>query len=458
MKCHITNHCLYQKSFWNFNSYRLQNLFIDCYLKSKDQIYPCHKIILSLKSRYFYEYFKSKSESEIELPINPNNFFNDILIYLYTGDIHLNSQNIALACKFSEFYGIDCLKDLIQHQFKNILTLKNCLNISKSLRANGIQTKDDQIAEIILKDFLMNKIDKIEQTYSSISPNVLSKILVKFNNIISDDQKINLIEEYLVSQGSIDLNQREKEVLASVIDWSNPNSYKYVVNYKCDWVPSNIIKPKINQILNIRRTLIQSTDDDFKLVVKDVSKFYPLFHIFEISHPHLEEEERYDVSHLLSTIGDIAKNVNILNNGFIQVQTSYCLPDFIPQFIFDQDDMEHYFVSFGSDQNHPYLTFSFGKEANFLLTQIEIQTFRLHKEQGHTRSPKRLFLECYDDENKSDKPLERVELDTSNGISKIKLSLNKYYQYYRIAMNDPDPIKSWVLRIVKMKIYGNFNK
>lgn len=454
----LHNQHLCQKSAWNFNYYRLNHLFIDCSLKSNDQIYPCHRIILALKSQYFYEYFKSKSESEIELPINPNNFFNEILTYLYTGDIHLNSKNIAIACKFSEFYKIDCLDKLIQHQFRNILSLKNCLKISKSLRANGVHSKDDQISEIILNDFLMNKIDDIKQIFSSISPNVLSKILIKFKNAIKDDQKVSLIEEYLISQESSDLSEKEKEALASVIDWSNPDSYKYIINYKCDWVPSKIIKPKINQILDLRKTLIEKVDNDFKLVSEDVSKFYPLFHICEIGNSDINEKTNHDITHFLSTIGGIAKEFNIFKYGLIDLKALNYLPDFTPQFIFDQDDIDHYFLSIGNDQDHPSLSFSFGKEAKFLLTQIEIQTSKPHLEQVQAFTPKRLFLECYDDENKSDKPIEKVELDTSKGSANINLSLKKSYLYYRIIMDDPDSVHSWVFRIIQIKIYGNFDK
>lgn len=443
-----------QKAFWNFDRYRLDNVLIDCSLISNDEIYPCHRIVLASKSQYFYEYFKSKLDTEIKLPINPENFFTKILDFIYKGSININSRNIAVVCKFSEFYKISSLENLIQQQFKNIISINNCLGISKSLRDNDIHTKDIQIAEIIYKDILKNKVDDIHKIYSSVSPNVLSKILAKFQSVIEDDQKINIIENYLMSQKTLFLKEIDKEALASVIDWSNADSYKYIICYKCEWLPSKLIKPRINTILNLRRDLIHKANNVFKSASKGISKFYPLIKICEINNLESVEKNDYDVTHFLSTVGNLSKKINILKYGFIQVKTSTYLPDFAPQFIFDQNDNSNYFLSIGDDLNHPFLTFSFGEKANFLLTQIEIQTSRLQNEQYQTYLPYKLQIECFDcDENS---PLEKIELNNSKELSITKVSLKKYYKFYRIIMNESDPVHSWVFRLIQIKINGKF--
>lgn len=446
----------YKESPWNFNRYRLNNIFIDCFLKSKDEIYPCHRIILASKSRYFFEYFKLHAESEVNLPIDPQNFFTDVLDFLYTGNIQLNSKNIALACKISEYYQIDCLEKLIQQQFSNILSFNNSLKISKSLRDNDVHSKDDQITQVILNNFIKNKIENIKQVYSSISPNVLAKILAHFKDTIADELKIDLIEDYLLNQSSIILSEKDKEALSSTINWGNPNSYKYILHYQCDWVPSKIIRPIINQILDLRRTLIQNVKNDFALASGKVSKFYPLLRVCEIGNPDVEVKNEYDITHFLSTIGGMVKPFNIFQYGFIQIQNSNFIPEFYPHFIFDQNDDQHYFLSIGNDNDHPYLAFSFGKDAIFQLTKIEIQTSRPHIYQGQTFSPSKMILECFD-ELKDSEPIEKVELDTSSGLLNKKVSLGKHYQYYRIRMNEPDPIHSWVFRLLNLKIFGKFN-
>ena len=183
-----------------FDRFRKENCFIDCFLVSGDQKFPAHKIILSNKSRYFHEYFQKSNVNndgvlEIDLPINPGNFFINVINFIYTHNINITIDNVSYAYKCAEFYKIDFLFNVVLEKLKEFLTWKNILTICKSFIQNDITSCNELLATSLFSYIQKGKFKSWKNIMHSISPAILAYILKELPDY-TEDEKVQVIDNY----------------------------------------------------------------------------------------------------------------------------------------------------------------------------------------------------------------------------------------------------------------------
>ncbi|OHT14010.1 hypothetical protein TRFO_15655 [Tritrichomonas foetus] len=436
--------------FLKFNDFRKSGVFIDCHILSNEERFDCHKIILTRWSKYFYRYFSTCSDSNVQLPKNPGNFFKNVLEFIYTRKITLNEENISFAYKCAEFYEIEELHKIVVEQLNSILSIKNVLKLSKQFVENEISSQDEKFSSIISKNFNSEKFKSKTNIFKCISPTMLANILSDLTEY-TPSEKIKMIDLYYSIKPNI--KEADKISLSNIFDWSDENSYKYFINHNCDWIPSNISRKLINLIINIRRSLIDQAEKEFNINSNSVFWIFPFTYLNSIQYAEVHNQKEFEITHFLKTLGGKTEKVGIVEYGLVNLISSHSLYCCEPKNAFEKGN--HYFCSIGNSSSAPFFTFSFGTNSKFLVTRIECHTSMDHKYQGKTPTPKFLRFEGTNNDPNSEFTL-IAKLDASSGVISQNVDLKKPYHYYRLLMSDMEIGGGYIMRLNDLKIFGYF--
>lgn len=116
------------------NGFRLSNQYTDVEVVVGGKTYSCHRIILALRSPYFNAMFggnfTEKSVKQVvlnEVEVKP---WEEMLEFMYTGEITITRSNVLRVYKSSNFFCIDGLENkCVEFMKKNPLFIKDLMEI-----------------------------------------------------------------------------------------------------------------------------------------------------------------------------------------------------------------------------------------------------------------------------------------------------------------------------------------
>lgn len=119
-----------------YSLYKTQELTDFCVVASNGTRFNAHKVVLAAGSEYFSALFRfeistdeSKSKNEVKIEDFNGEIIKQILLYLYTGTIELETKNLATILEAADFFEIKDLLIEIQDFIEDILEPINCLDI-----------------------------------------------------------------------------------------------------------------------------------------------------------------------------------------------------------------------------------------------------------------------------------------------------------------------------------------
>ena len=513
--------------------FRKDGKFLDVVLISGNKKYEAHRIVLAMNSSWFYEYFDQRKEIEklepnqkmvIDLPCNPCDCFSVVLDSIYTGKLELTPKNAPSIYKIVEFYGIskyvEPLKNYISktisestvlfyaNQFikyemfeqASILThfIAKCIhaifdqpNTSHRVTLKAIyeNVNDGRVfAEALndkkLRELTKEEIDaKLERRYNKAlkiynekkeEKNDQKPNEVAYNKritFLTEDQKVSIVDEYV---GDRRMNEEEREALAKVADWEKEDSYKYLVHYKCDWLPARISRELIKKILVIRKNSLDAFSKQSETALDPVSRWYPFSWITSIA----ETDETLStpvvkIIDFISTLGGVVNEFNPQEYGFINPEEEGTIlgvqhyKRFLVKNIFETN--EKFYVGRGKGNVSPGFILKFGQSTRIKPERIIINS-HIEKNVPHIDvalsqqeiskipksyrvAPSSVIIQTFSDGKESEEKI----LETRNGIGEksfCELGINDEFDSIKVQLKGEGPIQ--VLRIKHIEIVGSF--
>ena len=117
----------------------------------------CHKNVLAATSPYFKGLFtsdmKEKNEKTVDFSFVKIEVAEDVIRYMYTGQICLTEENIFALLECGDFLLISQLKDKIGRYLEGTLALSNCLSICTTAKHYNCTVLQQTAEEFICKNF-----------------------------------------------------------------------------------------------------------------------------------------------------------------------------------------------------------------------------------------------------------------------------------------------------------------
>ena len=329
------------------NQFRSDKVFIDVILRSNNDEIPAHGLLLSKYSKWFKEQLSQLERKRnepviIDLPVNPNSAMQAVIEAFYSGRLNLTIKNATSILKIGVFYGIDPITQIVRHFIQKNLNPTTALvyaaeliNLDLIVDAQKLsKCIAGELHEIVHSPGVPRQISK-EQIFKAVSDGRVFASIIKeaiFSKDITDgktvhpalteEQKVEIIDEYV---GDKDIKiEDEKEQLASAINWDSPNSYKYLVHYKCDWVPPRISRKLLYKILNARRENSKVFKEDSNHANSKLSRWFP-FAWIQVTADAIPTKETplVYVNKFISTFGGCTSPINPSDFGFINANDDH---------------------------------------------------------------------------------------------------------------------------------------
>ena len=183
----------------NFNELREENVLCDATLRIEGQDFAAHRCVLSAASPYFRSLFtsgfKENESNVIELQERKSAAAaNEVLRFIYTGEILINASNAQDLYKVADYLIIPSLKTNVSEYLKESIDATNCLALELFASQFGCESLEQAAVAFKLGNFVS---------------------LVKTDDFKAlDFQKV----KQLISHDEI-IVSREEEVYEAVVSW-----------------------------------------------------------------------------------------------------------------------------------------------------------------------------------------------------------------------------------------------
>ena len=153
------------------NSFRKLQTFCDVVLVVKDRRFSAHKVVLAASSPVFKALFtseltreKANEDFEVNVPDFDPNTVEELLNFVYTGEVGITEKNAEELLKVADYYDISNLKELCAEILFINLKPSNCLGIQEVAELYCYE----QLHEAAT-DFICNNLTSIWQTEEYLS-------------------------------------------------------------------------------------------------------------------------------------------------------------------------------------------------------------------------------------------------------------------------------------------------
>lgn len=443
--------------FWN------EKKFIDFYLKTQNEEIPCHRLILCMKSKFFFREFSSAriNSTTYTVPFNPNGYFINVITFLYSGELVVTIQNIAQYTAIGEYYEIDCLLQLVDKYFDELFTKDNAYELINNFCSNKIQRYHEKMTNILSKNFDDFKIGSIIKVADS---KLLSCLLKELDNYTMDE-KVKINDEFTRIHGRY-LTDIDKENLTSIYDFSsNSDSYRFLIFNRCDWMVSSIQRILLSQVIDKRKAKIEEFQNNFDKSFEKVSdsdtdtdstyftgKWVVFSSISDIS--LIKETKEIDLIDYIRTFDGIIDKINPLQYGLINITHSEPIsPLFGGLNIFDSF---YYFASY-ADANNPYINFNIGWENRFLIHAIQLESVPNAKDKPKRPLIGKIIMSLANNEEEEEADEFYYNVEDPNVLHYF--SENQHLvssSSIRLTMIEANSSGGWLFRFSYPKIVGMF--
>lgn len=265
--------------------------FIDVKLVSEIGEYNAHKIVLARYSTWFEKTFKDlpADAASLQLPCDPEGAFALLLEIIYTNAVKISVKTapallkVAVAYEFPDVIEqvqkfIDESTSMIENEEIILYYVSKFIEYGLIDDAQKLAPKFAKYLSQMIANGGKAGIMSMDRMYRSVSDGrVFASILIDPQVIDkwSEEQKVEQID--IFHSMHPELKEPEKEALAnpSIVNWSNENSYRYLVHYVCDWLPAKISRPLYRKIFNIRAANSRVFEKDCETASAKLSRWFP---------------------------------------------------------------------------------------------------------------------------------------------------------------------------------------
>jgi len=434
-----------------FYRFFTEKLFIDFTIKCGTERIMCHKIVLVQSSKYFSDFFsRNPFAKEIEIPYYLDYSLSGIIESCYSNRIEVDIKSVIPVLKYSSMLGIvhiynQCKTFLIAH-LKDSNRMKYAAQLC-NLGLSDVISNPESISYFssCLKNHAMQK-----KLFSAITPDFFVNLMgYPDNSHYSNKQKICLIEVMYQVRGFISDECRDS--LASLIDWNEPDSYLYFMQYDLLWVPDRIARPFIGIALNNRISTVSCLCNEFKTIESTNSLYLMSWASFIYQSKPFKYPMNVEALSFISTQFGICRHFNIADYGLIQLTGSSSLsPEFELKKILEPD--MYYCSQDGSSTNHPYIVLSFGSDVRFRLQSITVNSDLIRVSKAKRGSPKVLHVDFGIGRTFPSTPL--VDIKSNNDICYGET--DETITSLKISMISESSSEWWNLRIKSIELNGHF--
>ncbi|OHT12166.1 BTB/POZ domain containing protein [Tritrichomonas foetus] len=383
-----------------FNTFRKVDQFNDCVLISGNDQIRCQRLILSKYSNYFKRYFaehplkKLGDVCTVTLPVNPNNILDSFLQIIYENYLPITIQNIPPLLKMAVYYECPSLQVILKNFYLSATNNDTILYFAEKFieldLLDDAKALAPQLAEHVKRIHNCDPTEKFSITdiYKSLSPQVFAAVFCQESlKFIPDHEKVRYIDKFVIYRGLEITDEKDREELASPINWSDASAYTHMVHYKCDWLPDKLARPLLNIILNSRRSSITKFRNEIKKSDPKVSRWYPSTWAYAIQEAKIARcSPSVDVVDFIRTLGGLAQPINPIKYGFIFIPNE-CVPlmnKFKPENAFLVHNNSTYYLANKVGNKMPTIGFDLKTNSKLKIESISIDSTVLKKEQKGT--------------------------------------------------------------------------
>ena len=456
-----------------YTGYLKQNEFCDVVLHfNSGKSFSAHKIFLAQKSGWFLNYFKKDpSVSSIQIEFDPDGKFFAFITSVYQNHFEIDQINFASFLKCAEYYSFTLEFKQISQYINSLIHRNTILQFSTALSKWDLNTECLQNLSYLYDIFNNTKNKKI--FYRSVSPTVFAAILKKLPDSNKIYERFQFISEYVRTNHKA-LTENDKVQLASVINWKDSKAYRLILEFDNDWIPDSIARNLFSQALNARRKTAKAFENDVQKAKGDNSRWFALSWLHSLSKGIPENAtpvvDVFQCARLLGGNNEInpAKYMlfETLSSPFVgqgtNVEYMYSVNN-----IFTSDNDNYFLSKEGSAKQHPFISFSFGRNAKLLLKSLQVNSYA-HRYQPRSllyqqhsgrdfyirRGPASLALETGVG---GSAPSERVAtLDFQDNHSDFTFPQPVLASSIKISMPLQSSAGWWNLRISNIEVQGQF--
>ena len=140
------------------DEFRRQRILCDTVLHVDGQEFPAHKNILAASSAYFLGLFtsdmKERYQSEVKLEGLKSFAMDDLLNYIYTGEVEITDENVKELVFAGDYLLIESLKDKGSVYLEETLSPSNCLSVRAFSEKYDCEELIDKSESFILENFV----------------------------------------------------------------------------------------------------------------------------------------------------------------------------------------------------------------------------------------------------------------------------------------------------------------
>ncbi|OHT10933.1 hypothetical protein TRFO_19622 [Tritrichomonas foetus] len=476
---------------YRFYDYWKRKIFIDCHIITGHDTIPCHRLILAKNSRYFFQIICSndKEVKEIEIKFDPGNNLKHVIEYLYSGTIEINQNNLIQFAAIAYYYQIESLISIVDLSLIQFMKKENAIYFLKQCKKLNFNKFNQKFADFFIDVInCMNNEEKQETEHGNSSLlynlNILnSKKELKIQNIIkyADSELVSLllnglpempIEEKistldLFASYQTSLDSTDQEFLTKVIDFTDENSYKFFIKFKCDWVTNEIQRSMISTILTRRREHIKyyennlenpnlsiQNSNQFPIQTQDQtlpigrwSAFAKLTKIFYVD----EGCEQFDMIEFIRTLGGSIHPINPVKFGFLNIFHTRPLANiFGGMQIFEE---KRYFASNKINSVFPSIEFTFGPKEHFLIHSICLDDVEpVSKTDWKVKKPHsgKTLVSLFRQNSTA------FEANLPRPFQENEIGSNSPASVIRLTMVEPNSSGGWIFRFSFPHLIGSF--
>lgn len=196
---------LYRK----MDEFRRQGILCDTILHVDGREFPAHKNILAASSAYFLGLFtsdmKERHQSEVKLEDFKSFVMNDLLDYIYTGEVEITDKNVKELVFAGDYLLIENLKDKGSMYLEKTLSPSNCLSVREFSEKYDCEELLDKSESFILENFVA--VSKSEE-FLRLGVSQIEKLISLDDVIVESEEQV---YEAVISWVKHDVDNRKND-------------------------------------------------------------------------------------------------------------------------------------------------------------------------------------------------------------------------------------------------------
>ncbi|OHT05285.1 hypothetical protein TRFO_26970 [Tritrichomonas foetus] len=462
----------------NFELYRKNKTFCDCKIVLSDHEVLAHRLVLAKYSSFFLDLFMKTNEKGIYAfrpEFNPQDTLESVIDFLYTNQIDLDQSNLVAYLSVSKFYGIPILEEIVTEQFPQCTNKDTVLEFCRQCVEYNIPAQAKIFVPTVAENWSSYQINNI---YSHIDPTILADVLNDSHLAnLKQDAKLQIIDGFISLHPTTTNEQREQ--LATVIDWSHPAAYQYLVRHNCEWVPARIARQLMRRIMKERRYTFRKLQERVNFVPEssnnsisaraandgEISRWFLFTWMISIHRADvIKDQYTIPIINFLSTYGGLSQGFDAVTTGAITVNSSEPMSKSIkPNYAFGCVKGEH-FVSIGNAKLNPFYEIDFGQKAKLIPSSVSFKcSDKAQIEEKLGKMKEGASKKIDESTNLSPNPTEVLICGNGTDIlyqgefkDKIPLKCNDPINKLKFVMVGDNVAGNKILRLFGIEIYGEF--